>query len=501
MLRLLPLILLLPMHFEVQASAKDGEATVYVGESTTISIGSPYQRTLNQATGISYQWRSNTSNIVITSSTRNYAKIKGVGATTSGKVYYYCSYYIDGFYRTMDFYYDVVVKNSTVYVTSISLNYSEATITEGNTLSLNATVYPSNATNRSVTWSSNRSSVATVSSSGTVTGISSGTATITCRANDGSGKYATCYISVEPVAPTSVSIPSTLTLKKGETSTLTPTLYPSGTSTTYSWSSNNTGVVTVNSSGKVTAVEAGTARITVRTANSLSDYCDVTVISEPESISLTEDNIILGMYKNHQLTSIITPSNAETSLLWSSNNTEVATVNNNGLISAVGVGETDITVKTSNGLKATCHVTVPEPEYAFVLWTFSGEQIVYSFVERPKVTQTGESLIVNTANTVIEYAKTDVWKFTLADLSVDVGIGGIDEILKDKVGEISQQGNTLILSGFNADSDVRVFTVSGQVVKADRINDDGTLIIDMSQLNTGIYIVSTECITYKIIKR
>ena len=87
-------------------------------------------------------------------------------------------------------------KDNTVYVTGISIDHSSATIKEGETLTLVATVTPANAENKSVTWSSSSEAVATVDNTGKVTGVSKGNATIKAEANDGSGKYATCEVLV-----------------------------------------------------------------------------------------------------------------------------------------------------------------------------------------------------------------------------------------------------------------------------------------------------------------
>lgn len=561
-----------------EAQIKHGDATVYVGESTTISLSSTYQSTLARATGISYRW-SSSSTISVTSSTKNYATIKGLSATTSGKVYFYCSYYIDGYYRTMDFYWDVVVKNSTVYVTNISLSQTSATINEGNSLTLSASVYPSNATNRRVTWSSSASSVASVSSGGVVYGNSAGTATITCRAADGSGCYASCYVTVKSISPTSVSIPATLTLKNGASSILTPTLYPSNAKTAFTWTSSNTSVATVNSSGKVTAKGVGSARITVETTNGLSDYCDVTVervyptsitlsSSEatieigksktltyslnptgataevtwksespdiatvtqngvvtatsagttnvtvttdngvsatckvtvpavPESISLPEE-LKLGLNKKSKLNYQIYPSDAVTTISWVSDNPEVATVDNDGIVTAVGIGEANVTVATSNGKTATCHVIVPTPEYNLIVWTYAGETFCHLLSERPKVTQTTSSLVLTTTKTEVEYSKDDVWKFTLQDLSAEAV--GIENIKTDNA-EITQCDNVVYLSNCQAGSEVRIYSVSGVLYYSQKVSEDGTLAIDLGNLNSGVYIISTESITYKIIKR
>lgn len=82
------------------------------------------------------------------------------------------------------------------YVAKIVLNVSESSLQIGETKQLSATITPSNATDKSVTWSSSKTSVATVSSSGLVTAVAEGTATITCKANDGSGVSETCQVTV-----------------------------------------------------------------------------------------------------------------------------------------------------------------------------------------------------------------------------------------------------------------------------------------------------------------
>ena len=90
-----------------------------------------------------------------------------------------------------------------VLATSITLNMTSATVTEGNTLQLTATVLPTNATNRTVTWKSSNTSVATVSSSGLVTAKSPGSATITATTSDGTNLSANCSVAVESNNPQS----------------------------------------------------------------------------------------------------------------------------------------------------------------------------------------------------------------------------------------------------------------------------------------------------------
>lgn len=93
-----------------------------------------------------------------------------------------------------------IVEDETVendLVSNIYIDASSITLQIGETKQLTATVSPDNATDKSVTWTSSNNSVATVSSNGLVTAKSAGTATITCKSNDGSGKSATCTITVK----------------------------------------------------------------------------------------------------------------------------------------------------------------------------------------------------------------------------------------------------------------------------------------------------------------
>lgn len=184
------------------ASAKAGEASVVEGYTASISLADVYVRTLKKSTNITYRWYSeNNSYVKVTSFTRDRATIKGIKATSSCRVYFYCSYFIDGFFRTMDFYYTVTVKPDNVSVTGISLSQSSASLNIGETVQLIANISPSTASNKSVRWTSDNTSAAMVSSNGLVTAKSAGNATITCRANDGSGKFAKCAIVCRETVP------------------------------------------------------------------------------------------------------------------------------------------------------------------------------------------------------------------------------------------------------------------------------------------------------------
>ena len=118
-------VLLFATVQQANASAKAGEASVFEGSSVTIALADTYKRTLMQSTGVTYQWFSeNSSYVTVSSSSPYYATVRGIQATSSCKVYFKCSYFIDGFYRTFDFYYTITVKATIVSVTDVTLSKS-----------------------------------------------------------------------------------------------------------------------------------------------------------------------------------------------------------------------------------------------------------------------------------------------------------------------------------------------------------------------------------------
>ena len=170
-----------------------------------------------------------------------------------------------------------------IAVTAVSLNKTSLTLEVGESYTLVVTVSPSNATDKSITWSSTNSSVASVSG-GKVTAKSEGTTTITAEAHN--GKTATCTVTVNEPVPevvevTSVSLNKTsLTLEIGESETLTATVLPSNaTDKSVTWTSSAQSVATV-ANGTVTAVGSGTATITATTSNGKTATCTV-IVSDP----------------------------------------------------------------------------------------------------------------------------------------------------------------------------------------------------------------------------
>ena len=179
-------------------------------------------------------------------------------------------------------------------VTGVTLDKNTLALFPGENDALTATVAPENATDKTVTWSSDNEKVATVNG-GTVTAVAPGTANITATTTDG-GFTATCAVTVNPVPVTGVTLDkNTLALFTGESTTLTATVAPeNATDKTVTWTSDNEKVAAV-ADGKVTAVASGTANITVTTTDgSFTATCAVTVADKTYTISVGPGNLDFG---------------------------------------------------------------------------------------------------------------------------------------------------------------------------------------------------------------
>ena len=279
-------------------------------------------------------------------------------------------------------------------VEGIALNMQEVTLKIGETTTLEASITPDNATNKNVTWSSEDSDIASVDKDGEVTAKGEGKTTITVTTADGQ-KTATCEVTVieeqdpdpepdpEEIAVEGISLNiQNITLKIGETTTLEASITPdNATNKNVIWSSEDIDIASVDEDGKVTAKEVGKTTITVTTEDGQKTAtCEVTVKEkqepEPEpdpepkpevipveNVVLNQDNVTLNIGETSTLQATITPDNATNkTVTWTSEDENIASVDD-GIVTAIGPGETTITVTTEDGEKtATCKITVMEEE-------------------------------------------------------------------------------------------------------------------------------------------
>ena len=256
------------------------------------------------------------------------------------------------------------ILNPSIIVSGITLSTTTINLTPSQTSQITATVLPSNATNKSVTWTSSNSAAATVVN-GLVTAIAVGSATITVSSTDGSNRSATALVTVTPVPIVPVSAitlnQTTASLYPTNTLTLTAFVTPSNaTNKTVAWSSNSSNA-TVNSSGVVTAVYAGSAIITARSVSgSQIATCAITITVPVTSVTISPITNTINTDTTRQLSSTVLPSNATNkAVTWTSANSNIATVSSTGIVRGVAPGSTTIRVQTvDRGFTATSNVTI-----------------------------------------------------------------------------------------------------------------------------------------------
>lgn len=156
---------------------------------------------------------------------------------------------------------------------------------------------------------------------------------------------------------------SSMTMNVDDRENLSITWNPTNTTDkSVIWDSTDTSVATVSSTGQVTAVSGGTCKITARSNNGNVATCNIKVNKQEKEVTsvridYASTNVKVGT--TFQLTGYITPSDADnTSLTWHSNNSDVATVNSDGVVTGVATGTATITAAANNGKNATCTITV-----------------------------------------------------------------------------------------------------------------------------------------------
>ena len=245
----------------------------------------------------------------------------------------------------------------------LSFEVTELELNVGDVYSLEAIVSPSDAEGYTLQWESSDEAVASVSDDGEVTAVSAGTADITVSSGEIS---ATCVVTVkEPVVKVEKVIiePSETDVRIGETVSLSVRVEPENAEyETVNWTSSDEDIATVDAEGVVSGIAIGSAVIKAEISGQKA-ACNVSVTGIPvESVSLDVQQLELNIGETYTLQATVLPENAtDKGIKWSSDDSEIATVDENGLVTAVSLGETVITVITDDGSKtASCMLTVSQ---------------------------------------------------------------------------------------------------------------------------------------------
>jgi uncharacterized protein YjdB len=244
-----------------------------------------------------------------------------------------------------------------VPITALGITGGRATIKTGERLPLTATFSPRDATPSTVTWSSSHPNLATVTNTGSVTGVLPGSVVITVKTTD-DRFTATHNLTIEKVEVESINITGTKnTIGSTETLALTATVLPANaTFKNITWASNNENVATVNSSGLVSAVSSGAVTISATSVDNgrIVGQYSLRVDRGGERIAITKITIVgedrrLTPKATLSLSVNVEPEAAKGQrIVWTSNNNDVATVVD-GLVTAISSGAVTITASSLDG--------------------------------------------------------------------------------------------------------------------------------------------------------
>ena len=261
-------------------------------------------------------------------------------------------------------------------VKKIQISKNVLAVQKGKTVNIKATVKPKNASNKKLKYKTSNKKIATVNSKGKVKGIKNGTVTITVTAADGSKKKATCKVGVYTAKIKKATVsPSKKTLNVGQTVTLkTKIKSPSkGAVNLFTWTSSNKKVASVDAKGKVKALKAGTATIigTAADGSKKKVTCKITVKQPVKKVTIAPSSTQVTEGQKVKLKVNVSPANASNKkVTWKSNNTSIATVDGNGVVTGKKAGNATITATAADGSGKSASATVnvkakpvdPKPE-------------------------------------------------------------------------------------------------------------------------------------------
>ena len=283
-----------------------------------------------------------------------------------------------------EYYYVDNISVKTVFIPEPAVElsgYPYYAITAGDTHQLKATITPVDTIEQTTAWSSSNTDVATVDNNGLVTTISEGSTIVSVSVNDGQlTDQCKIFVARAPILVTGVEISACTSeeLEKGSTLQLSATISPADADDqAVIWSSSDTDIATVNFSGLVRALRGGSATITATTRDGgFISSCAITVetisVREVSLSGCTSEQLETG--NTLQLAASLSPEDADDqSVRWSSSDTTVASVDQNGLVTAVSDGSSTITVATNDGdFTSNCEIAVATPAVAVTGVSLSG---------------------------------------------------------------------------------------------------------------------------------
>lgn len=348
-------------------------------------------------------------------------------------------------------------------VTSVRITADTTELLTTRTLTLSVNVLPSGADNKKVTWSSSNPSVATVSSAGVVTPVSGGTVVIRAEAQDGYGAYGEITLNIIEIPdPESIDIiaqnttlgeDDTLELAPGDELHLTAVVHPEDAIQTIAWSAKsipaNANVVTIDSeTGYLTAVNTGSAVVTATSTEKATIRQQVSIIVKVKSTGITisgAGEVKVG--ETTTLTATVMPANATNkNVVWSSNNTSIATVNQNGVVTGVKNGEVDIvaTSEADSSISQKKHIVVKQMPTSV---SITGTLNIFVNNDDPDHPAQNASQLSATVSPSDTYDKSVTWSSSNTNVATVSSAGLVTTV---------SPGTTTITATSNADASIKV---------------------------------------------
>ena len=263
------------------------------------------------------------------------------------------------------------VKDTNVYVKKIMLNKTKATVLSDKSVKLVAKVYPKNANNKKILWTSSNKRIATVEK-GVVVGLRKGTVKITVKSTDGSKLSAQCVVTVKQAVKNIKLNKTLITGSKGTKVTLKAKVTPTkADNRIVKWQSSNKKIATVNKKGVVTVKGKGCAVIKCTSGDGSGVYskCVVNNSSKAKSIKLNKKSAKISAGLGLKLKATVKGNCKE--VLWKSSNNKVATVTDSGIVKGIENGKAVISAQTMDGSKKVAKCTVTVTGHNFGEWTVS----------------------------------------------------------------------------------------------------------------------------------
>jgi uncharacterized protein YjdB len=278
-------------------------------------------------------------------------------------------------------------------------------------------ITPDDADNQTLTYTSSNPQIATVNNTGIVTGISSGSTEIIVETTDGSNISVTVPVNIlkkDFIPCTSLKIePSSVSIVSLDVVQLVSTITPNDADIQIlTYTSQNPEIATVNNTGIVTGISPGTTIVVVETTDgsNFSVNVDVNIIVYCEKLTISPSSITIQPGLSAYLISTITPPNATNqTLTYTSSNPQIATVNSTGMVKGISVGNTEVTVQTTDGSNLSVSVLVDVLEQFIRCKKLDTNPYSITMVPglQPPVTLVSKILPANSTNKTLLYSSYD----------------------------------------------------------------------------------------------